>query len=147
MELKPIGKKIVIIGGGLVGIETAMHLNNHFPDRKITVLESLSEPLSDVVRVTKLAMAEKLQKTSIDIIAWVNILRITDSEVQYLDSDRRLKAIPYDTVVLAAGFVPKTNLEVLTDGIKVEVHTVGDCLRPGKILNAIDFAAILGSKI
>ena len=112
MELKPIGKKIVIIGGGLVGIETAMHLNNHFPDRKITVLESLSEPLSDVVRVTKLAMAEKLQKTSIDIIAWVNILRITDSEVQYLDSDRRLKAIPYDTVVLAAGFVPNTYLDL-----------------------------------
>jgi 2,4-dienoyl-CoA reductase-like NADH-dependent reductase (Old Yellow Enzyme family)/thioredoxin reductase len=147
METRPIGEKVVILGAGLVGIETAMLLNSNYPGKKITVLELLSEPLADVVRVNKLGIMEKLQKTDIDIITSANILRVTESEVQYLESAEGLKVIAADTVVLAAGFVPNTKLEELTDGIEAEVYYVGDCRRPGKIFHAIDFAAVVASRI
>lgn len=147
METKPIGDEVVIIGGGLIGIETAVHLHNSSPNKKITVLESLPELLTDAVRVTKLGIMEKLNETNIISITSAHIHSITESEVQYLDSDKRRKVIPSDTVVLAAGFTPKTELEQLTDGMDAEVYRVGDCAKSGKIYNAINSAATFASRI
>lgn len=64
-----------------------------------------------------------------------------------LDGDNRLKVIPSDMVVLAAGFVPKSKLEKLIEGIEAEVYMVGDCRKPGKIFDAIDFAAAVALRI
>jgi 2-enoate reductase len=123
-ETKQVGAKVVIIGGGLVGVETALHLYEHTETKEITVLEVLPRPLSDVVRVSKLGIMEMLAKTNIKIITSAA-----------------------DTVVLAAGFVSKPKLEEFTDGIKAEVYRVGDCRKAGKIYDAINFAASVALRI
>lgn len=146
-ETKQVGTRVVIIGGGLVGVETALHLYAHKEAKDITVLEVLSEPLSDVVQVSKLGIMEMLASTNIKIITSANPIRIKESEVQFSDRDDRLTVIAADTVVLAAGFVPKPQLAKLTDGIKAEVYRVGDCRNAGKIYDAIHSAAFVASRI
>lgn len=146
-ETKQFDNNIVIIGAGLVGIETAMHLNSKFQGRKIAVLDSLSEPLSDVVRVNKLAIMERLEGTDIEIITSAIITRITNDEVQYLDADSTPKAIAFDTIVLAAGFVSTANLDNLSRGMQVEVFKIGDYRKSGKIFDAINSAADLALRI
>jgi 2-enoate reductase len=146
-ETKQVGAKVVIIGGGLVGVETALHLYEHTETKEITVLEVLPRPLSDVVRVSKLGIMEMLAKTNIKIITSANVIRVKESEVQYSDRADRLTVIAADTVVLAAGFVSKPKLEEFTDGIKAEVYRVGDCRKAGKIYDAINFAASVALRI
>ena len=146
-ETKQVGTRVVIIGGGLVGVETALHLYDLKEAKEITVLEVLPEPLSDVVRVSKLGIMEMVENTNIKIITSANVIRIQESEVQYSDRDHRLNVIPADTVVLAASFVAKPQLEKFTNGIKAEVYRVGDCRNAGKIYDAINFAASVASRI
>lgn len=147
LGIRQLGDTVVIIGAGLIGIETAMHINNNSPDKKITLLETLSEPLADVVRVNKLGIMEKLQDTNIDIITSVKTRSVTDAGVGYLDYENNPQAIPADTVVLAAGFSPKVNFEELFRDLVAESYIVGDCRRPGKIIDAIGLAAMVASRI
>jgi NADH dehydrogenase FAD-containing subunit len=55
-------------------------------------------------------LLEKLAKTNIKIITSAKIQRIAEKEVEYSDKQDRLQKMPVDTVVLAAGFVPKLEL-------------------------------------
>lgn len=146
-ETKQIGNNIVIIGGGLVGVETALYINDKFPDKQITLLEMLSEILSDVVRVNKMGAIEKLQQTGIKIVISAKVERITEIGVEYIGKDNRRQTLPSDTVVLAAGFAPKIEFERSFRDIAPETYIVGDCRKPGKIMDAIDHAAIIASRI
>lgn len=144
---KEIGSRIVIIGAGLIGTETALHINNNFPNKEITLLEVLAEPLTDVVRVNKLGLIEKLQKTNIKIITSAKIQCIGKEEVEYLDHQDKLHKISADSVILAAGFIAKTELARMFEGVAPEIYLVGDCRKPGKIFDAINYAALVASRI
>ncbi len=144
---KEIGSRIIIIGAGLIGTETALHINNISPNKEITLLEVLAEPLTDVVRVNKLGLIEKLQKTNIKIITSAKIQCIGKEEVEYLDHQDKLHKILADSVILAAGFIAKTELARIFEGVAPEIYPVGDCRRPGKIFDAINYAALVASRI
>jgi len=144
---KEAGSRIVIIGAGLIGTETALHIYNNFPSKEITLLEVLAESLTDVVQVNKLGLIEKLQKTDIKIITSAKIQCIGKEEVEYLDHQDKRQKISADSVILAAGFMAKTELARMFEGIAPEIYLVGDCKKPGKIFDAINYAALVASRI
>ncbi len=144
---KDTGETVVIIGAGLVGIETALHLNKNKPKAKITILESLESILVDVVRVNALAIEAKLEGCQIEIITSVNVIAIGDANVIYMKYGGERRSIPSETVILAAGFLPDVELEKELVGLSSEVHRIGDCYRAGKIIDAIDMAAVVASKL
>ncbi len=144
---KEMGSRIVIIGAGLIGTETALYAYNNFPEKEITLLEVSAEPLSDVVQVNKLGLIEKLQKTNIKITTSAKIHRIVKGGIEYFDDQDKLQKIPTDTVILAAGFIPKIQLERTFEGVAPEIYLIGDCRKPGKIFDAINYAALVASRM
>ena len=53
----------------------------------------------------------------------------------------RLEEIEADTVVIAVGFTPQSEIvSKLKERLTAEVHAIGDCVRPGKIFDAIHSA-------
>ena len=144
---RQIGDAIVILGGGLVGVETALHIHDKFPGKQITVLEILSEILSDVSRWNKMGAIEKLQKTSIEVVTSTKVQRVTETGLEYLDADNKFQFVQSDTVVLAAGFAPRPDFGSSFREVAPETYIVGDCRRPGKIIDAIDYAAAIARRI
>jgi 2-enoate reductase len=147
LKTKEIGQRAVIIGAGLVGVETALHLQNNFPKKEIVLMEALPEPLLDVVRINKLSLMEILGGTDIKMITSTKIQTITPDGVEYLDHQSKPHTISAETVILAAGFVPRLEFEQLFNESAPKIYMAGNCKKPGKIIDAIDQAAIIALRI
>ena len=147
LKTKEIGQRAVIIGAGLVGVETALHLQNNFPTKEIILIETLPEPLLDVVGINKLSLMEILGETKIKMITSAKTQAITLDGVEYLDHEGKSHTILADTVILATGFVPRFEFEQLFKESAPKIYMVGNCKNPGKIIDAIDHAAMTALRI
>jgi 2,4-dienoyl-CoA reductase-like NADH-dependent reductase (Old Yellow Enzyme family)/thioredoxin reductase len=147
LKTKEIGQRTAIIGAGLVGVETALHLQRSFPEKEIVLIEALPEPLLDVVSINKLSLMEILGGTNIQMITSAKIQAITQDGIEYLDDEDNPHIILADTVILATGFVPRLELAQLFKGSAPRIYMVGNCKNPGKIIDAIDQAAMIALRI
>jgi len=137
-QKKKVQGRIIIIGGGLVGCETAEFLMTKGQNiTSVTVLEMmdrLAPTVSSSYRPFFLGMLKmlgiRLEKRTI-----VEEVTGTGVRVNRQGTDEFIEA---DAVVLAAGLRvdPKT-VEVF-QGKAPEVYTVGDCVRPRMIREAVD---------
>ena len=95
--------KVIVIGGGLTGIESATELAESFPDVQVTLLTDgkLGGNLS-------LAGQEYIGKTftemNIKILEQVTVARVSEQAVQFADGT----VLASDATVWAAGFKPST---------------------------------------
>lgn len=150
-ERSPKGN-VVIVGGGLVGIETAIFLakleksmDQSLKLRSITALEMQDDILLDAVRVNKLELNQMIARNGIKIITGGKALSINTDSLECVDRDLNVKKVYADSVVLAVGFKPNDSLEKISGNIPV--HSVGDCQTAGKIIDAINSAALLAINI
>ena len=142
-EASPRNKKVVIIGGGIVGCETALYLNQK--GNEITILEMLPALANGLDSSNKTDLFEEFKETGILGITSAIIKEINHNEVVYEKDGERL-SIPYDTVIVAAG--QKSQGMDLADTLRdngIKVTVIGDAVSPGKIMTATTqgyFAAI-----
>lgn len=140
---------VVIVGGGLVGIETAIYLaekeklaGQGLNLGTITVLEMQDDILADAVRVNKLELNQMIGRNGIKTVTGAKALTINADSIEYVDKSFNVKKIYADSVVLAVGFRPN---EYPHDKLSAEipVYSVGDCNKAGKIIDAINSAALI----
>ncbi len=130
---KNIGSNVVVVGGGMVGLETAEYLSD--AGKNVTVVETNSIA-SDVGPTTRWGLISRLRR-KIKILTSTRVLKILRDRVLVLGKDNNESEIKADTVVLAAGMVSNRDLcnEIAIKG--VEYYLVGSCKQPGLIDNAI----------
>jgi len=87
-----------------------------------------------------------LRLHDVEIITKATAERITDSGVEY-SQDREQKTAPADTVVIATGSRPETELFEMLEAAVPEVYRVGDCVSVRTALEAIEEAARIGREI
>ena len=134
-----LGKSTVIIGGGLVGVEVALVLNQREVD--VTIVEMLPEIMSDCATTDKIAYAEAIATRRINVHTRERLNRVLEGGVEVVDAHGVPHTIRADSVVLAMGYCPRNELlESLKQEPEIELHQVGDCRRPGKIYDAIHTA-------
>ncbi|GAB6174204.1 FAD-dependent oxidoreductase [Paradesulfitobacterium aromaticivorans] len=141
--------KVAIIGGGLVGIETALYLAHEKASsvQNITVLEMLEEVAYDVVRVNKLEINQQIKEKQITIITSAKVTSIVGNGLEYSDEDQRILALDADTIILAVGFVARERLAANLREAAPSVYVIGDSKKPGKIIDAINEAAELAMNL
>ena len=134
---KPVGKKIVVIGGGLVGTETALDLaeNGH----SVTLVEMLPKIMKDVAVTDFLAYSERIAKTDMRILTETRLEEVLDNGAR-VSSKKGEEIIEADTVILALGLKAEQGLynELIAAG--KEAYLVGDAVKAGKIFDAIHTA-------
>ncbi len=131
---KEAGERVVIIGAGVVGSETALYLA--LRGKKITVVE-LYDAMGDLFWVNAKDLKEKLDKAKVEILTYTNVLEVTDDGIVIANEQIKKSTLEADTIVLAVGLEPNRELlENLQDRIP-EVYTIGDCVDSRKVIDAI----------
>lgn len=132
---KSYGKNVVVIGGGLVGCETACHVKEKAEN--VTIIEMLPEILMNVnhSKNNDQALRALMEECEIETITNAKCIEFKDNKVVY-ELDGIEKTIKADTVAIAAGYKSSCSLyDEISD--KVDCQIVGDAEKPDKILQAV----------
>jgi len=135
MKKLPVGDNIVIVGGGLAGVEAAIEFAHQ--GKKPVIIEMQSAYAPDCNMMHKMAINVQIQKYAIDIRLNARCAAIEDDGVVYEDlvTGEKVK-VEGDTVLYAAGMRSRESVvSALRDECE-EFQWVGDCRRPGQVIGA-----------
>jgi len=134
MDMHFIGRNVLVIGGGFVGCETAMHLG--YEGRKVTVVEMREDILLEHAPIQNKTMLKKiLRDYGVELMTKSKVVSIDGNQVT-VDTDGSCTALIFDAIVYAVGKKADSSLlDAVSD--RIEGIVVGDAAAPGKILNAI----------
>lgn len=136
LENKPVGQRTVIIGGGLVGCELALHLKEQ--GKEVTIIEMMPEILSNgktVPLMNKMMLSDLIENSTISVKTSCKLLSIGNDGV-VVDYEGQEQHFIADTVIVAAGFRSENALFHELAG-NVEVYNIGDSRSVENIKNAI----------
>jgi 2,4-dienoyl-CoA reductase-like NADH-dependent reductase (Old Yellow Enzyme family) len=140
----PIGKRVVVVGGGLVGLELAEFLAER--DRHVTVLEAgpaLGLPMAMPRRWTAVRRAEQ---HGVTLVRGATLTSVGADTVTYL-ADDTATTVGADAVVIAGGVRPDTRFADELRSAGFDVRVVGDAGEVGYIEGAIHTAWAVASAI
>ncbi len=133
---RPKGK-VVIIGGGLVGCETALHSDE--TAESVTLIEILDKILATVDDSANnlMSLRDAFKRSNVKIHTSSRVEKITEDGVEFTDGYGRTVKIPADLVVVAAGYRSENKLAAELEGKVKDYRVIGDAESPRKIINAV----------
>ena len=130
-----LGKKVVIVGGGLVGLELVEFLIGR--GRQVTVLEPGTHPGTELSIVRRWRVVEAVQAHGA-LHLQAQVQRIERKQVIWLDRKGQSQSIDADSVVLAVGAEPDASVaEQLQALTSMPVQRLGDGVALGYIEGAM----------
>ncbi len=132
---KEAGESVVVIGGGLVGCETALYLAQK--GKKVTIVEILDSIARDIPSPNRMHLLKLLTDTNVKILTETSVAEIMDNSVVIMNKYGKRSRLENDTVVLALGLKSNRGLEEALKDKVPEIYVIGDCVEPRKVLNAI----------
>ena len=130
-----LGKKVTVVGGGLVGCETALYLAQM--EKQVTLIEMTEEIATDLNPVSRTLLLELLEKHGVEIRTMTNPESIQDNGTILVTKDLKSEKINFDSLVFSVGFSPKKDIVDELKDLPSEIFSIGDCVRPRKLMNAI----------
>jgi 2,4-dienoyl-CoA reductase (NADPH2) len=120
----PIANEVVVIGGGLVGLELSEYLVER--GRKVTILEPGADLGPELAIVRRARVIHMLKEHGVDIQRGTHITNIGSDQVTYTHEDEE-KSVPCKQVIIAIGAEADASLEAQLAGSGTQVHRIGDC--------------------
>lgn len=120
----PLGKRVTIVGGGLVGLELAEFLAER--GREVTVIEAGRNLGIELSIVRRWRVLDHVRQLGVTLITQANVTAIDTHAVHY-KVDEQSSSCLADTVVMATGITTDNSL---TNSLIAAGHTVkdiGDC--------------------
>ncbi len=167
------GKEVVIIGGGAVGVETALllaeegtlsgdalkfllvhgaettevllHLATH-GSKKVMIIELLGDIGKNFGRTTRWGMLQDLERYGVQSRTQSRALEITAGGVR-IERDGAVEELPADTVVLATGTKPYNPLAGVVAALKIPFTVVGDARSAAMVFDAVHQGYAAGAEI
>jgi 2,4-dienoyl-CoA reductase (NADPH2) len=141
---KDVGGEVIILGGGMVGCETAEFLAQR--GKKVTIIEMLARIGSDIGTTHRWVMIANLKKAGIRMETKAKAVEITNKGVR-VSRDGVSEFFSGDTVVLAVGLRANKELAEELRGKAAALYLVGDCVEPRRIGEAIEEGFCIGREI
>ena len=136
------GRKIVVIGGGSVGCETADFLAplvyDLFPrDREIIILEMLSGVMLNETGPGRSLLVQRMMKKGIQMICSAKVERVEEDKIYYTKDGQEYCISDADSLVFAAGYKADPKMEESLKNAGVTYHMIGDAQKIGNIKDAV----------
>ncbi len=129
-----VGENIVIIGGGLVGVETGLHLRNL--GKKVTVLEMEDEYARDGGFGYKFGLQYTVKEKQLEVITGARCREIRSDAVVY-EKDGERVTLGCDCVYYAVGMRSLDGLWEELAPLGIRITAAGDCKKTGKVSGAV----------
>ncbi|KAF5045423.1 Cinnamate reductase [anaerobic digester metagenome] len=120
------GNNIVICGGGLSGVDSAIELS--MKGKKVTVVEMLPRIAGDTCFVNQQCIAQVIKDKEIDVLTSHTVKRIVEDGVVIADADGYEKILKADTVITAFGIRPNQKPAHEIRDIYPNAILIGDCV-------------------
>ena len=140
-----VGDRVLIIGGDLVGCEIAELLADQ--GKEVTVARRSQFMANKMNPDMRMILVDRLKQKGVRLVPNTQYMLATDTGLRVhvrggvtamseIAADA-MKNIVADTIVIAAGSTANTDLAQALEGKVAQVHSVGDCIEPRRILEAI----------
>jgi 2,4-dienoyl-CoA reductase (NADPH2) len=157
------GRRVVVIGGGAVGVETALFLADKgtlsgdalkfllvnkaeevdtlyelatHGTKEVVLIEMISKVGKDIGRSTRWGMLQDLSRYGVKTDVETRAIEITDTGVK-VERGKTTEEIPADTVVLAGGAQPFNPLEPILEKKGIPYKVAGDARQVGTAFEAV----------
>jgi len=157
------GKHVAIIGGGAVGVETALFLaekgtmdaetikflliNKAEPpealfdmatrgSKKVYLIEMTRRIGKDIGKSTRWGMMQDLRRFNVKTYTGAKVLQITETGIE-MEKDEKNTVLNVDTVVVAAGTESYNPLGHIAEKLGIDYHVAGDALKIGTAFDAV----------
>ena len=140
------GKKVLVVGGGMVGCETAAFLGEQ--NHEVTVIEFRDTVGADVIHEHRVYLMKDFEEYGIGQITGAKVCRFFEDGVEYETADgEHHEARSYDSVVLSMGYRNYNPLEEQVKAIVPDTYVIGDAIRARRALDATKEAYDVASQI
>jgi 2,4-dienoyl-CoA reductase-like NADH-dependent reductase (Old Yellow Enzyme family)/thioredoxin reductase len=129
-----VGRRVLVIGGGLVGIEAADYLAER--DHEVVVVEMLAELARDMEPITRKLTLKRLQNRAVVLLTDTKVTRIAEGRAIAEGPDGKRDLGAFDSVVLAVGTRPVDLLSQALRSQGIEVRVLGDAARIDQVQGA-----------
>lgn len=132
----PKNQTVLIIGGGLIGMEMSSKLIDG--NNKVIIVEMLDETGRGMETLEKVQTLKKLYENGTQIYTCHKVVEISDKKV-YIENDKNLKTVieGVDKIIISVGMKSYIPFELKKN---IPVYYIGDAKKPGKAENAISDA-------
>lgn len=169
----PVGKRVAVIGGGAVGLETSVlaakkgtinpetleFLMFHRAEsderlhelitkgtKEVTVFEMLPRVGQDIGKSSRWVILNELKQYGVRIITGARVEKIEPDGIIYEQEGMQKKDF-FDTVIVAVGSAPQRKLTEALAKANISFKTVGDCNSPRKIIDAVHEGYLAGTEL
>lgn len=173
LDKADLGENVVVIGGGAVGVETAIAIANrgtisgdvlkfllkHEAEdaetllklatrgtKEVTILEMLAKIGKDIGPTTKWVFLKELDLLGVQTTTGATVTRITPDAVHFTSKDGE-HSVQADSVVLALGVVSNNELAKELEAEGIEFTRIGDVVKPRKIMEAVHEGFLAAMKL
>jgi pyruvate/2-oxoglutarate dehydrogenase complex dihydrolipoamide dehydrogenase (E3) component len=131
---------LLIVGGGLTGLETADYLGAH-GCQDITVVESLPQSPVSLLRSHGYMLHKRLQKQGVKQLFGAEVQKIDGEYVTVKNNEQETVMGPFKQIILALGTRPRNELVVQMEKAGIPYTIVGDAEKTGRIIEATESGA------
>ena len=124
------GKKVVMIGGGLVGCETGLYLQK--TGHEVTVVEMLDRVANESFGMYREALVWEMEKNNMTMLPKTKCLEITPNSVKIENADG-VQELEADTVLYALGMKSVDYSALKEAAGDASVYVIGDAIHPDKV--------------
>lgn len=140
-----MGQRIAVLGGGLVGCETALYLSMYL-GKQVTLIEMTGAIAAEEYSIPRQALVEHMNEY-VTSYCGVKCTAIRPEGMEVSDSYGNHALIPADTVVLAAGMKPRKAEGEQFRGLSLFFEATGDCVNAKNVRTATRSAYDAASRI
>lgn len=141
-DIQKMGNRIVIIGGGSIGVELAVELSEQ--GKIVSIIEKSDELATASNLLYKAGLKEALKDLPIQLFMNADVTSIHETNVEFTQYDK-CHQISYDDVIITCGTRSVDAFDYM-DAAE-EVYMIGDCKKPGKVLEATQEAYFIASNL
>lgn len=135
MHPETLGENVVVIGGGEVGCEAAMHLAEK--GHKATVIEMRNGLAADATLIHYHEMFDAAWEAhGCGALLGCAVTEVKDGEVFYKNPEGNIESIKADSIVVSAGMKPHKDEALAFYGTAKEFYMLGDCKTPATVQQA-----------
>jgi len=138
-------QKILIIGGGMVGVEVADFLGQR--GKQVIVVEMTGQLAAGMGAGHWFYVQERLEKYGVEILTNAVVEEVSKKAIVLRLGKEKRTVEGIETIILASGVRPQNEMADKLKGIVAEIHVIGDAREPRNALDAVLEGVEVGEKV